>query len=60
MLQKEVRAPIEEKKITLENPKSIIPRAKKIPVNFRENRYGADIEYEERKLPVEYKDDMEL
>ena len=51
---------IEKVEITLENPKTVIPRAKSKPVNFRETHYGADIEYLEKKLPKPYHLDNEL
>lgn len=60
MLQKEVDISVETAKVVLENTKTVIPRAKKKPINFRETKFGADIEYHEKKLPKPYPLDNEL
>lgn len=60
MIQREVDLKVETEKVKLENKNSVIPRAKSVPVNFRESRFGADIEYVEKKLPKPYHLDNEL
>lgn len=43
----------EDKILKYDNPKSVVPRARSIPVNIRERRIGSDQpDYVERKNPI--------